>query len=72
MDSKLKKKIKFCPINISFLYRTRNIFPKRIAWIWKRKATYNEFYNRCKTLAIALKNTKIKNRDVVSNATKCT
>ena len=56
-----------CQIPLSFLYRTKNIFPKRTAWIYgKRKATYYEFYNRCKSLALALKKTKIKNRDVVS------
>ena len=61
MDSKLKKnKSNFIPLTpLSFLYRTKNIFPKRIAWIYgKRKATYYEFYNRCKALAYALKNTK--------------
>ena len=52
---------------LSFLYRTKNIFPKHIAWIYgKRKATYYELYNRCKALALALRNSKIKNRDVVS------
>ena len=69
MNFQLKKnKSNFVPLTpLSFLYRTKNIFPKRIAWIYgKRKATYYEFYNRCKALALALKNTKIKNRDVVS------
>ena len=69
MNSQLKKnKSNFVPLTpLSFLYRTKNIFPKRIAWIYgKRKATYYEFYNRCKSLALALKKIKIKNRDVVS------
>ena len=63
MDAKLKKnKSNFVPLTpLSFLYRTKNIFPKRIAWIYgKRKATYCEFYKRCKMLALALKNNKIK------------
>ncbi len=69
MDAKLKKnKSNFVPLTpLSFLYRTKNIFPKRIAWIYgKRKATYCEFYKRCKMLALALKNNKIKNKEVVS------
>ena len=52
---------------LSFLYRTKNIFPKRIAWVYgKRKATYDEFYWRCKRLADALRYIKIKEREVVS------
>ena len=69
METQLKKNnANFVPLTpLSFLYRTKNIFPKRIAWIYgKRKATYYEFYNRCKSLALALKKIKIKNRDVVS------
>ena len=63
MNLQLKKnKSNFIPLTpLSFLYRTKNIFPKRIAWIYgKRKATYYEFYNRCKLLALALKKIKIK------------
>ena len=34
---------------LSFLYRTVEIFPKRLAWVYgKRKATYIDFYIRCK------------------------
>ncbi len=52
---------------LSFLYRTQNIFPKRTAWIYgKRRASYEEFYDRCKQLAVALKNINIKEEQVVS------
>ncbi len=52
---------------LSFLYRTKEIFPKRLAWIYKnRKATYEEFYYRCKGLALAVKDLNIKKGEVVS------
>ncbi len=63
MNLQLKKnKANFISLTpLSFLYRTKNIFPKRTAWIYgKRKATYYEFYNRCKLLALALKKLKLK------------
>ena len=69
MNSQLKKnKSNFVPLTpLSLLYRTKNIFPKQIAWIYeKRKATYFELYERCKMLALALKKIKIKNKEVVS------
>ena len=69
MDYHLKKnKSNFVPLTpLSFLYRTKNIFPKRTAWIYgKRKANYYEFYKRCKMLALALKKIKIKRKEVVS------
>ena len=69
MSLQLKKnKSNFVQLTpLSFLYRTKNIFPKRIAWIYgKRKATYDEFYLRCKKLAYALKYINIKEREVVS------
>ena len=69
MISKLKKnKSNFVPLTpLSFLYRTKNIFPKRIAWIYgSRKATYYEFYEKCKMLALALKKINVRNKEVVS------
>ncbi len=69
MNSQLNKnKSNFVPLTpLSFLYRTKNIFPKQIAWIYgKRKATYFELYERCKMLALALKKIKIKSEEVVS------
>ncbi|OUU62556.1 MAG: acyl-CoA synthetase [Alphaproteobacteria bacterium TMED62] len=69
MSSQLKKnKSNFVQLTpLSFLYRTKNIFPKRIAWVYeKRKATYDEFYFRCKKLADALKSINIKESEVVS------
>ncbi|MAI02832.1 MAG: acyl-CoA synthetase [Rickettsiales bacterium] len=69
MTSLLKKnKANFVELTpLSFLYRTKEIFPNRLAWIYgKRKATYDEFYTRCKKLAVALKNMNIKDKDVVS------
>jgi len=69
MDYHLKKnKSNFVQLTpLSFLYRTKNIFPKRTAWIYgKRKANYYEFYKRCKMLALALKKIKIKRKEVVS------
>ena len=69
MFSQLKKnKSNFVQLTpLSFLYRTKNIFPKRIAWVYgKRKATYDEFYLRCKKLANALKHINIKEKEVVS------
>ena len=52
---------------LSFLYRTVEIFPKRLAWIYgKRKATYEEFYLKCRALAASVKKLKIKKGDVVS------
>jgi fatty-acyl-CoA synthase len=63
-----KNKANFVQLTpLSFLYRTKEVFPQRLAWIYgKRKATYNEFYHRCKNLAAALKNLKIAEKEVVS------
>ena len=47
---------------LSFLYRTVEIFPNRIAWVYgSRKANYQELYSRCKNLAAAVKTLKVKN-----------
>ena len=52
---------------LSFLYRTVEIFPNRLAWIFgKKKATYCEFYKNCKRLAIAIKKENISKGNVVS------
>ena len=52
---------------LSFLYRTVEIFPKRLAWVYgKRKATYIDFYIRCKNLAASIKKLNIKKGDVAS------
>ena len=41
---------------LTFLYRTAEIFPERLAWIYgKRNATYQEFYLKCKSLAASIK-----------------
>ena len=52
---------------LSFLYRTVQIFPYRIAWVYgARKANYQEFYLRCKNLAAAVKSLNVKTGEVVS------
>ena len=52
---------------LSFLYRTVQIFPYRIAWVYgARKANYQEFYLRCKSLAAAVKE-NVKTGEVVSD-----
>ena len=52
---------------LSFLYRTVEIFPKRLAWVYgKKKATYIDFYLRCKNIAASIKKLNIKRGDVVS------
>ncbi len=52
---------------LSFFYRTVEIFPDRIAWIYEnRKATYSTLYLRSKSLAAAIKNLKIKRGNTVS------
>ncbi len=63
-----KNKANFVQLTpLSFLYRTKEIFPKRMAWIYgKRKATYNEFYDRCKNLAAAIKSLGLKKGQVIS------
>ena len=63
-----KNKANFTQLTpLSFLYRTVEIFPKRLAWIYgKRKASYIELYLRCKHLAASIKKLNIKKGDVVS------
>ena len=52
---------------LSFLYRTAEIFPKRLAWIYgNRKANYRELFLRSKNLAVALKKLKVKKGNIVS------
>ena len=52
---------------LSFLYRTVEIFPNRIAWVYRsRKANYLELYSRCKNLSAAMKTLKVKKGEVVS------
>ena len=52
---------------LTFLYRTVEIFPERLAWVYgKRNATYHDFYLKCKSLAASIKKKKIKKGDVVS------
>ena len=52
---------------LSFLYRTVRIYPNKIAWVYgRRKENYKVFYEKCKSLAIAIKKTNIKKGDVVS------
>ena len=57
-----KNNANFVPLTpLSFLYRTAEIFPKRLAWIYgNRKANYRELFLRSKNLAVALKKLKVK------------
>ena len=68
MKELTKNKANFTPLTpLSFLYRTVEVFPKRLAWVYgKRKASYENFYLKCKKLAIAINKLKIKKGDVVS------
>ena len=69
MNSQLKKnKSNFVPLTpLSFLYRTKNIFPKHTAWIYgKRKANYLELLKKSKNLALAVKSLNVKKGNVVS------
>ena len=63
-----KNKANFSQLTpLSFLYRTVEIFPNRVAWVYgKREATYADFYFRCKSLAIATKKLNIRKGEVVS------
>ena len=52
---------------MSFLYRTANIFPNKLAWIYgNKKGTYQELYLKSKNLALAMKKLKVKKGEVVS------
>ena len=64
MTNLSKNRANFAPLTpLSFLYRTVYIFPNRLAWIYgNRKANYQQFYDRCKNLAVAIKKLKIKKR----------
>ena len=68
MSSLLKNKANFSALTpLSFLYRTAEIFPKRLAWIYeKRKATYQELLIRSKRLAASLKALNVKKGDIVT------
>ncbi len=63
-----KNKANFVPLTpLAFLYRTKEVFPERLAWVYKkRKATYEEFYYRCKRLSLVIKDLGIKKGEVVS------
>ena len=61
-----KNKANYAQLTAALLYRTVRIYPNKIAWVYgKRKENYKVFYEKCKSLAIAIKKTNIKN-DVVS------
>ena len=49
-----KNKANFSQLTpLSFLYRTVEIFPNRVAWVYgKREATYADFYFRCICLKV--------------------
>ena len=68
MSSLLKNKANFSALTpLSFLYRTAEIFPKRLAWIYeKRKATYQELLIRSKRLAGAIKSLNVNKGDIVA------
>ena len=63
-----KNKANYIPLTpLSFLYRTKEIFPNRLAWIYgKRKASYEDLYFKCKKLAAAIKKLNVRRGDVVS------
>ena len=71
MKELTKNKANFTPLTpLSFLYRTVEVFPKRLAWVYgKRKASYENFYLKCKKLAIAINKLKIKKRQKKYNKT---
>ena len=63
-----KNKANFIQLTpLSFLYRTKEIFPNRLAWVYgNRKATYLELYLKSKFLAKAIKELGIRRGQVVS------
>ena len=63
-----KNKANFTQLTpLTFLYRTKEVFPNRLAWIYgNRKATYLELYSRSKTLAKAIKKLNIRRGQVIS------
>ena len=69
------KKVKYekRPVNyqqltpLSFLYRTANIYPEKVAWIYgENKATYSELLNNSEKLSLAVSEMGIKRKDVVT------